>query len=77
MLTIEGRKDLGSGRGDKDMVTSKKNLEGKAFTSLCYTADGECLLAGGQSKNICIYQVWSWKCLVKKLLVLTLYNRSR
>lgn len=29
----------------------------RAFTSLCYSADGECLLAGGQSKNVCIYHV--------------------
>lgn len=29
----------------------------RAFTSLCYTADGECILAGGQSKNVCIYNV--------------------
>jgi hypothetical protein len=29
----------------------------RAFTSLCYTADGNCILAGGQSKNVCIYNV--------------------
>lgn len=29
----------------------------RAFTSLCYSADGECILAGGQSKNVCIYNV--------------------
>lgn len=29
----------------------------RSFTSLCYSADGECLLAGGQSKNVCIYNV--------------------
>lgn len=29
----------------------------RAFTSLCYTADGSCILAGGQSKNVCIYNV--------------------
>ena len=27
------------------------------FTSLCYTADGQCLLAGGRSKFVCIYNV--------------------
>lgn len=25
--------------------------------ALCYTADGSCVLAGGQSKNVCIYNV--------------------
>lgn len=29
----------------------------RAFTSLCYSADGECLIAGGMSKNVCIYNV--------------------
>lgn len=61
LLTIEGRNDLGSGRSDTDLVTAKKNLAGKAFTTLAYTADGQCLLAGGQSKNICIYQVCSYR----------------
>ncbi|KAF4518741.1 hypothetical protein B566_EDAN006144 [Ephemera danica] len=54
---IEGRNDLGSGRSEIDLITAKKNLQGKAFTSLCYSADGECILAGGQSKNVCIYNV--------------------
>ncbi|XP_077295123.1 periodic tryptophan protein 2 homolog isoform X2 [Arctopsyche grandis] len=57
MCTIDGRNDLGSGRSDTDLITSKKNLRAKAFTSLCYSADGQCLLAGGQSKNICIYSI--------------------
>ena len=73
LLTIEGRNDLGSGRSDTDLVTAKKNLAGKAFTTLTYTADGQCLLAGGQSKNICIYQVEE-KMLVKKFEITQ--NRS-
>lgn len=55
--TIEGRNDLGSGRSEADLISAKKSLEAKAFTSLCYSADGECVLAGGQSKNVCIYNV--------------------
>ncbi|CAH1183241.1 unnamed protein product [Phaedon cochleariae] len=55
--SIEGRNDLGSGRSEADLVTAKKSLQAKSFTSLCYSADGECLLAGGQSKNVCIYNV--------------------
>ncbi|KAJ9599045.1 hypothetical protein L9F63_010502, partial [Diploptera punctata] len=55
--SIEGRNDLGSGRSDTDLITAKKSLQGKAFTSLCYSADGSCILAGGQSKNVCIYNV--------------------
>ncbi|XP_011298217.1 periodic tryptophan protein 2 homolog [Fopius arisanus] len=55
--SIEGRKDLTSGRAETDLITAKKSLKGKAFTSLCYTADGSCILAGGHSKNICIYNI--------------------
>lgn len=29
----------------------------RAFTSICYSADGLYILAGGQSKNVCIYNV--------------------
>lgn len=31
--SIEGRKDLGSGRSDTDLVTAKKSLEGKYVQS--------------------------------------------
>ncbi|XP_056631843.1 periodic tryptophan protein 2 homolog [Diorhabda sublineata] len=55
--SIEGRNDLGSGRSETDLITAKKNLEAKSFTSLCWSADGESIIAGGQSKNVCIYNV--------------------
>ena len=29
----------------------------RAFTTLCYSADGKVILAGGLSKNVCIYSV--------------------
>ncbi|XP_015588288.1 periodic tryptophan protein 2 homolog [Cephus cinctus] len=70
---IEGKKDLGSGRSETDLITAKKSLEGKAFTSLCYTADGTCILAGGHSKNVCIYNVKE-SVLVKKFEITQ--NRS-
>ncbi|XP_012279845.1 periodic tryptophan protein 2 homolog [Orussus abietinus] len=54
---IEGRQDLGGGRADADLVTARQSSEGKAFTTLCYTADGACVLAAGSSKNVCIYDV--------------------
>ncbi|XP_012267817.2 periodic tryptophan protein 2 homolog [Athalia rosae] len=71
--SIEGRMDLGSGRSDTDLVTAKQSLQGKAFTSLCYTADGMCILAGGQSKNVCIYNIQE-SILLKKFEVTQ--NRS-
>ena len=55
--SINGRRDLGGGKSDTDKITAKKKREGAHFTSLCYSADGSTLLAGGQSKHICIYHV--------------------
>ncbi|XP_055697222.1 periodic tryptophan protein 2 homolog isoform X3 [Phlebotomus papatasi] len=54
---IEGRNDLGSGVSELDIVTAKKNLQGKCFTTISYSADGDCILAAGKSKYICIYHV--------------------
>ncbi|XP_046624301.1 periodic tryptophan protein 2 homolog [Neodiprion virginianus] len=71
--SIEGKNDLGSGRSDTDLVTAKKSLQGKAFTCLCYMADGSCILAGGQSKNVCIYNIQE-SVLLKKFEVTQ--NRS-
>ncbi|XP_076300716.1 periodic tryptophan protein 2 homolog [Lasioglossum baleicum] len=71
--SIEGRNDLGSGRAETDFITAKKSLEGKAFNTLCYSADGTCILAGGLSKNICIYNVQEYM-LIKKFVVTQ--NRS-
>ncbi len=71
--SIEGRHDLRVGRREGDKVTAKK-LEGSVyFTSLCYTADGGCILAGGRSKFICLYHV-RYQALLKKFQVS--YNRS-
>jgi hypothetical protein len=41
-------------------IISLKNLSQyyfRAFKSLCYTMDGEYLIAGGKSKYICIYNI--------------------
>lgn len=32
-------------------------LSRRAFTTLCYSADGQSVLAGGMSKFVCIYHV--------------------
>ena len=70
---IVGKKDLRMGKGDTDKITAKKKSESSHFTSLCYTADGTALLAGGNSKYICIYHV-SEQLLLKKFEVTQ--NRS-
>lgn len=71
--SIEGRHDLGYTRKEIDKITAKKSSFGKAFSSLCYTADGRCILAGGKSKNVCIYSIEE-QILVKKFEITC--NRS-
>ncbi|THV01919.1 WD40 repeat-like protein [Dendrothele bispora CBS 962.96] len=54
---IEGRKDISGGRKADDRMSAANSTSGKAFTSLTYTADGRCLLAGGNSKYVVLYDV--------------------
>uniref|UniRef100_H3CZ41 PWP2 small subunit processome component n=1 Tax=Tetraodon nigroviridis TaxID=99883 RepID=H3CZ41_TETNG len=63
--SVSGRHDLETGRKDTDKVTAKQLAKGKSFTSLCYSADGESVLAGGLSKFVCIYNIRE-QLLVKK-----------
>ncbi|MFT7818206.1 periodic tryptophan protein 2 homolog [Arapaima gigas] len=55
--SITGRHDLQMGRKETDKITAKQAAKGKSFTALCYSADGKSILAGGQSKFVCIYNV--------------------
>lgn len=54
-------------------MTSDNNASSRYFTSVCYSADGSCVLAGGNSKYVCIYEV-SQQMLLKKFQVT--FNRS-
>ncbi|KAK3722040.1 hypothetical protein QZH41_020155 [Actinostola sp. cb2023] len=66
--SVDGRRDLGGGRRNTDMITAKSTSFGKCFTSVCYSADGQCVLAGGRSKFVCIYNV-EQQILVKRFQV--------
>ena len=37
----------------------------RAFNTICYSADGKCILAAGRSKNVCIYSIAD-QILIKK-----------
>lgn len=63
---IEGRKDISGGRKFDDRVTAQNNSSGKSFNSLSYTADGTCLLAGGNSKHVCLYDARDSAVLLKR-----------
>ncbi|XP_041067290.1 PWP2 small subunit processome component isoform X1 [Carcharodon carcharias] len=55
--SIEGRHDLQMGRKELDKITAKQAAKGRSFSTLCYSADGQSVLAGGHSKFVCIYNV--------------------
>ncbi|TDH70720.1 hypothetical protein CCR75_004241 [Bremia lactucae] len=55
--SIDGKRDIAGGRKDTDLITAASNQLTKHFTSVCYSADGSLLLAGGRSKFVCIYAV--------------------
>ncbi|XP_058226771.1 periodic tryptophan protein 2 [Rhododendron vialii] len=57
MHTIDGRRDIAGGRLMTDRRSAANSSSGKCFTSLCYSADGSYILAGGSSKYICMYDI--------------------
>lgn len=63
-VPIEGKSDLGVTQADGE-VSRDPN---KYFTSLAFSADGQFILGGGNSKYICLYHK-SEKILVKKFAV--------
>ncbi|KAI9208513.1 quinon protein alcohol dehydrogenase-like superfamily [Polychytrium aggregatum] len=66
--TIEGRKDISGGRKTADRTTAANSSSGKSFTSVCYTSDGQGIIAGGNSKYVCIYDISS-KILLKRFQI--------
>jgi len=71
--TIDGRNDISGGRLSNQKRTAKTSMSTKSFTTLCYSADGRCVLAGGNSKYVCIYDTET-RSLVKKFQIS--HNRS-
>jgi periodic tryptophan protein 2 len=57
MYTIEGSRDIAGGRLMTDRRKAANKSTGKFFTTLCYSADGSYILAGGSSRYICMYDV--------------------
>ena len=62
---IEGRRDLGGGRESGGLRGGKAQDDTKCFTTLMYTSDGSCIMAGGKSKYMCVYSITT-RVLVKK-----------
>ncbi|MCJ1390178.1 hypothetical protein MMC18_003036 [Xylographa bjoerkii] len=65
---VDGRRDVSGGRQLTDRRTAANAAGSKAFNSIAFSVDGSCILAGGNSKYICLYDVQSGT-LVKKFTV--------
>lgn len=68
--TLSGARDISGGRTLTSRRTAASDPATKSFTTITYSADGTCLLAGGNSKYICLYAI-STLTLLKKFAVST------
>lgn len=65
---VDGRRDVSGGRKATDRRTAANVAGTKSFNTIRYSTDGSCLLAGGNSKYICLYSVTTM-VLLKKFTV--------
>ena len=65
---VDGRRDVSGGRKISDRRTAANVAGTKSFNCIAYSTDGSCVIAGGNSKYICLYDVQSGT-LVKKFTV--------
>ena len=65
---VDGRRDVSGGRKNSDRRLAANILGTKSFNCIAYSTDGSCIIAGGNSKYICIYDVRSGT-LIKKFTV--------
>lgn len=65
---VDGRRDVSGGRKISDRRTAAKVAGTKAFNCIAYSTDGTCVIAGGNSKYLCLYDVQSGT-LIKKFAV--------
>lgn len=71
--TIDGRTDIAGGRLASSRRSAMDSAQGKCFTSIAYSADGGCIVAGGRSKYLCLYEATQGVLLKKWQLS---HNRS-
>ena len=71
--SLECKSDICGGRLKEDRTTSKNSTKNKHFNSISLSPNSEFMLAGGNSKNLCLYDV-KHRLLLRRF-VLT-HNRS-
>lgn len=62
---LECRRDISPGQKAGDRFGPRANAGGSYFSTLAYSADGTCILAGGNSNWVCLYNV-AEKVLLKR-----------
>ncbi|KAK1594899.1 WD40-repeat-containing domain protein [Colletotrichum navitas] len=62
---LDGRRDVSGGRKITDRRTAANVAGTKSYNTIRYSTDGSCLLAGGNSKYICLYSVHTMVLLKK------------
>ncbi len=65
---VDSRRDVSGGRKVSDRRTAANVAGTKSFKCIAYSTDGSCVIAGGNSKYICLYDVRSGT-LIKKFTV--------
>ena len=65
---VDGRRDVSGGRKISDRRIAASAAGTKSFNCIAYSTDGSCIIAGGNSKYICLYDVQSGT-LIKKFTV--------
>ena len=68
--TLSSSRDVSGGRALTSRRTAASDPSTKSFTTISYSVDGTCLLAGGNSKYICLYAI-STLTLLKKFTIST------
>ena len=58
---------------ESDRVSAKKSTKNKHFTSIKFTNDDKYLIGGGNSKNLCIYDL-QHQVLIKKVVLTKNYS---
>ncbi|KAL8726026.1 MAG: hypothetical protein Q9166_006971 [cf. Caloplaca sp. 2 TL-2023] len=57
--SLDGRRDTSGGRKVSDRRTAANAAGSKSFNCISYSMDGSCIVTGGRSKYICLYDVLS------------------
>lgn len=63
--SIDGRKDITGGKRMASRVSALNDTSGQCFRAVSFSADGELLLAAGNSKYACLYDV-KYRTLLKR-----------